>query len=76
MKKNKITFEEFSARVEKNYNGRISVVRESFNGLSTGKRVKAHCIIHNIDFEPEARSLWKGESNCPLCSKEKIHKSH
>ena len=72
---NKITFEEFSARVEKNYNGRISVVKESFIGLSTGKRVKAHCNVHNIDFEPEARGLWKGESNCHLCSKEKRHKS-
>ena len=75
-KNNRITFEEFSVRVEKVYNGRISVVKETFTSLSTGKRVVAHCNVHNIDFEPEARCLWKGEANCPLCSKEKSHKSH
>lgn len=74
MAKYRVTFEEFSERIQQLYNGRIIVDESTYHGLRTGRRVKAHCIVHNVDFEPEARSLWKGETNCPLCRKEKSHK--
>jgi hypothetical protein len=71
MAKNKITFEEFSVRVENAYNGRISVVKESY--VDTRHPVTAYCNIHKIYFKvKKAYDLIKRNVNCPECHKESI----
>lgn len=42
MRKLRIPFEEFAARVEKAYDGRISVVEETYTGIR--KEVTAYCL--------------------------------
>ena len=44
-----LSFEEFSERVEKAYNGRISVVKETY--VNTKRPVTAYCNVHKIYFE-------------------------
>lgn len=76
MNKLRISFEEFAARVEKAYNGRISVVEETYTGIR--KEVTAYCNVHKIYFQAIARQLANGKANCPECSKikkQKINKS-
>ena len=69
MAKIKILFEEFSARVEKAYNGRISVVESTYTG--TRNKVTAYCNVHKIYFEvKEARNLTRHYAECPECLKE------
>ena len=69
MAKMKISFEEFSARVIKAYNGRISVVENTYTG--TRNKVTAYCNVHKIYFEVRrAYDLSVGKINCPECSKE------
>lgn len=70
MAKLKVTFEEFSARVEKAYNGRISVVESTYMGIKN--KVTAYCNVHKIYFEVnEARCLYMKRANCPECAKER-----
>ena len=76
MNKLRISFEEFAARVEKAYNGRISVVEETYTGIR--KEVTAYCNVHKIYFKALARNLERGHVNCPECSKikrQEINKS-
>ena len=66
-----LSFEEFSARVEKAYNGRISVVKETY--VNTRHPVTAFCNVHKIYFEvEEARSLTRHFTECPECKKERL----
>ena len=68
MSKLRISFEEFAARVEKAYEGRISVVEETYTG--TRNKVTAYCNVHKIYFEVNvARDLYRGHVNCPECIK-------
>jgi hypothetical protein len=61
MSKLKISFEEFAARVEKAYDGRISVVEETYTG--TRNKVTAYCNVHKIYFEVNvARELYRRKS--------------
>lgn len=62
-----LSFEEFSARVEKAYNGRISVVKETY--VNTKHQITAYCNVHKIYFKVIARHLERGKANCPECSK-------
>ena len=72
MRNPKISADEFAERVEKAYDGRISVVKETYTG--TRYQVTAYCNIHKIYFEvKEARSLTRHFVECPECLKE-IHK--
>jgi len=73
MAKNKITFEEFSARVEKATNSRISVVKGTFTGMRN--KVTAYCNVHKIYFEVyRAYNLTKLKADCPECSEERKRK--
>ena len=64
-----LSFEDFSARVEKVYNGRISVVKETY--INTKHKVTVYCNIHKIYFEvEEARNLTRHFVECPECKKE------
>lgn len=73
MKKNKISFEEFSARVKKVTNNRISVVKETFTGMRN--KVTAYCNVHKIYFEVyRAYDLTKLKVDCPECSEERKRK--
>ena len=49
MRNPKISADEFAERVEKAYDGRISVVKETYTG--TRYQVTAYCNIHKIYFE-------------------------
>ena len=75
MRNPKISADEFAERVEKAYDGRISVVKETYTG--TRYQVTAYCNIHKIYFEVKtARELGDGTANCPECSKIKIKQCH
>jgi len=74
MRKLRISFEEFAARVEKAYDGRISVVEETYTGIR--KEVTAYCNVHKIYFNAIARRLEIGKANCPKCSKIKKQESN
>ena len=66
-----LSFEEFSARVERAYNGRISVVKETY--VNTKRPVTAFCNVHKIYFKVKiARNLTRGDANCPECSNKTI----
>jgi hypothetical protein len=68
-----ISFEEFSARVEKVTNSRISVVKETFTGMRN--KVIAYCNVHKIYFEVyRAYDLTKLKIDCPECSEERKRK--
>ena len=70
MRKPKISADEFAERVNKAYDGRISVVKETYTG--TRYQVTAYCNVHKIYFEvKEARSLTRHFVECPTCLKEK-----
>jgi hypothetical protein len=45
----RITFEEFSARVYKATNGRITIIKETYTGVRN--KVTAYCNVHKIFFE-------------------------
>ena len=63
MRNPKISADEFAERVEKAYDGRISVVKETYTG--TRYQVTAYCNIHKIYFEVKtARELGDGTANC------------
>lgn len=68
----KVTAEVFSARVDKLYNGKYTVIKESF--INTKKKVKVRCNIHNIVFEIIAETLTcrseLSREHCPECLKE------
>ena len=49
MRKPKISADEFAERVNKAYDGRISVVKETYTG--TRHQVTAYCNIHKIYFQ-------------------------
>jgi hypothetical protein len=69
MAKLKITADEFAERVNKAYNGRISIVKETYTG--TRNKVIAYCNVHKIYFEvSRAHKLEIGKTNCPECCKE------
>ena len=75
MAKLRVTFEEFSARVDKAYNGRISIVESTYTG--TRNKVTAYCNVHKIYFEVKrAYDLSVGKINCPECSKEHIQEQN
>ena len=69
MRNPKISADEFAERVKEAYDGRISVVKETYTG--TRYQVTAYCNIHKIYFEVNlAKNLYKKKCNCPECSKE------
>ena len=70
MGKLRLTADEFAERVKQAYNGRISIVKETYTG--TRNKVTAYCNVHKIYFEvKEARSLTRCFAECPKCLKEK-----
>ena len=66
----RLTFEEFEERVQKAYDGCISVVKETYTG--TRNKVTAYCNIHKIYFEVRAYELSRKETDCPECHKEHL----
>lgn len=71
MRNPKISADEFAERVNKTYDGRISVVKETYTG--TRHQVTAYCNIHKIYFEVKrAHELTRHEIECPKCRKEQI----
>lgn len=74
MSKLKITADEFAERVNKAYDRRITVVKESYIG--TRNKVTAYCNVHKIFFEVKAYTLSAKETNCPECSREVKRKEH
>jgi len=68
----RMSFEEFEERVKNATDGKISVVRESYQG--TMHPVTAYCNIHKIYFQcPRAKRLYDKNKNCPECAKESCH---
>ena len=73
MRNPKITADEFAERVNKAYDGRISIVKETYTG--TRHQVTAYCNIHKIYFKVKvARELTRHFVECPECLKEKHKK--
>ena len=73
MGKLKLTADEFAERVKQAYNGRISIVKETYTG--TRNKVTAYCNVHKIFFEVSRAcdlSSRKG-IKCPECNKESVH---
>ena len=64
----KIDVNEFCERVNKAYDGRISVVKETY--IDTRHKVTAYCNVHQIYFECDAQHLDRGRAKCPQCAKE------
>ena len=71
MRKIKISADEFAAKVNEAYSGRITIVKETYIG--TRNPVTAYCNIHKIYFEvKEARNLTCiRHTNCPKCIEER-----
>lgn len=73
MGKLRLTADEFAEKVNKAFNGRISIVKESYTG--SRNKVTAYCNVHKIYFEvPRAYDLSRKEVNCPECSKDAAKK--
>ena len=69
MRNLKISADEFAERVNEAYDGRISVVKETYTG--TRHQVTAYCNVHKIYFEVKvARELTRHFVECPECLKE------
>lgn len=68
MGKLKITADEFAERINNLYNGKYSVVKESYTG--TNHQVTVYCNVHKIYFNVRASSLQSKGTNCPECYKE------
>ena len=63
-----LPFNIFEERVNKKYNGTISVYENSYHGIKS--EVVAHCNIHNIDFKILGIQLLRFVYSCPICYKE------
>lgn len=74
MRKLIISLDEFVERVNNNYNGRITIVKESYTGIRN--KVTAYCSIHKIYFSINAHYLSVGHGNCPECTKEIKRQQH
>ena len=69
MAKLRLTVDEFAERVNKAYNGRITIIKETYTG--TRNKVTAYCNVHKIFFEVKvARELTRKNADCPECNKE------
>ena len=64
----RLSVDEFCQRVDKAYDGRISVVRETY--IDTHHKVTAYCNVHKIYFECESNTLRRRKCDCPECVKE------
>ena len=64
----KLPFEDFNTRVQKAYNGTISIVEETY--IDIRHCVTAYCNIHKVYFVRKAYNLAIGKAKCPECHKE------
>ena len=68
----KITAAEFAEKIHNLFEGRLTVIQETFKGMK--HKVSVKCNIHNCIFTVYAYSLSIKDTNCPLCGKEIRHK--